>query len=294
MPRRSARRHATDAAAVIVGTSALTTSTVARATAAAVATAAVALLPALAAAPAGASTPSTSSTTSPTSARPTAGAEYQAALKAARGKSVHFASSATENGTTINVAGDAGTTSGEQTITVRKGSVVEHVHVVRVGAAGYVNGNNAALHNVIGLTPAQSSKYAGHWLSFPASNTALDALISGLLIKDVSSELQMHGPFSYVPNATIGGQAALGIRGIVPSESGQGVRQVLYVPASGAALPMEEVTNPGLPKGSSAIHGIVTFSMWGEKKTPATPRHSVSLLKVVHVPASGSSTGSKG
>jgi hypothetical protein len=272
---------------------------------------AAALLPTVAAAPAGASTPtstmssagstnSSSSSTPPTStsksksARPTAAAEYAAAIKAARGQDVHFHSTATENGTTIDVVGDSGSTSGAQTITVRNGSVFEHMQVVRTGPTGYVKANNTALHNVIGLTSAQSSKYAGRWLYFPASNTALDALIGGLLDKDVNGELQMRGPYSYVGTTTVAGKGAIGIRGNVASESGQSVRQILYVPASGRALPLKVVTNPGLPKGSTSIHGIVALSGWGQKKTVSSPAHAVSLLKLVHVPASGGSSNSSG
>ncbi len=261
MPRRSTRRHATLSVAVLP--------------VAALALSALAVVPAAAStrgrlAPATSSSTSTStaksSNTGANPAKPSAGTEYAAAIKAARAKGVHFVSIATEGGTTIHVVGDTGLTSGAQTITVKRGSVVEHVHAVVVGATGYVNGNNAALRNVIGLTPAQSSKYAGRWMSFPTSNTALDSLVGGLLDKDVASELQMHGPYTYAPSTTIGGQRAIGIRGSVPSQSGKAEPQVLYIPASGAALPMEEVTNPGQAKGSSAIHGTVSFSSLGPEE----------------------------
>jgi DNA-binding NarL/FixJ family response regulator len=270
MPRRSIRRHATAAVVVLLP----------------VAAAAFALATLAAEAPAAAAS---------TSSKPAPGAEYTATIKATHGHAVHFVSTATENGTTIHVVGDAGATSGMQTITVKRGSVDEHVQVVRVGPTGYVDANDAALRNVVGLTSAQSCKYAGRWMSFPASNTALDALIGGLLNSDIASELQMRGPYSYVPSTTVDGQAVIGIRGTVSSESGQGVRQILYVTSTGAALPVKEVTNPGLPKGSSAIHGTVAFSDWGEKKTVTAPAHAVSLLKVAGGSTSGNSTsGSKG
>ncbi len=266
MPRRSTRRHAT-AAAVVLPVAAFGLATLA------------------------AAMPAAASTTT----KPTPAAEYAATIKAARGQGVHFVSTATENGTTIVVVGDTGATSGTQTITVKRGSGDERVRVVRVGATGYVDANDAALRNVIGLTSAQSSRYAGRWMSFPASNTTLNALTGGLLNSEVASELQMRGPYSYAPSMTIDGQAVIGIRGTVPSESGQSVRQILYVPESGAALPVKEVTNPGLPKGSSAIHGTVTFADWDQKKTVAAPTHAVSLLKVAHASTSGNSTtGSKG
>ena len=217
MPRRSTRRHTTGDLAV--APSAVATAIAGVATVAAVAgtAVAVAVLPALAAGPAGASTPSSTITTSTSTssstakaAKPTPGAEYAAAIKAARGHGVHFHSTATENGTTINVIGDTGATSGAQTITVKKGSTLEHVQVLRVGATGYVKANNTALHNLIGLTSAESSKYAGRWMYFPASNTALDALIGGLLEKDVSSELQMSGPYTYAVKR--GGRRPIGHR----------------------------------------------------------------------------------
>jgi hypothetical protein len=292
MPPSSTRRPTNRVIAVARSAAATTVAGVATAT-----VVTVALLPTVSAGQAEASTPTSTITTSTSTAKPTPatpGAEYAAALKAARNRSVHFHSTATENGTTIDVVGDTGATSGAQTITVKKGSVVEHVQVVRLGPTGYVRANNAALHNVIGLTSAQSSKYSDRWMYFPASNTALDALVGGLLEKDVSSELQMSGPYTYAVNATVGSQAPIEIRGSVGSESGKKVPQILYVPASGPALPREEVTNPGLPKGSSAIHGTVTFSGWGERKTVTRPAHSVSLLKIANVSASGGSAASSG
>jgi hypothetical protein len=289
MPRRSTRRHATAATVATAATAVAT---------AVVLPAAAFVLPAVAAAPAGATTttsPTTSSTTPGT--KPSAATEYAAAIKAARGQGVHFQSIATEAGTSIDVVGDTGSTSGAQTITVKHGSVVEHVKAVRAGATGYVNANNAALRNVIGLTSAQSSKYAGRWLSFPTSNTSLETLVAGLLDKDVASELQMQGPYSYAPSIKINGQRAVGIRGTVPTESGQSERQVLYVPANGPALPIEEVTNPtsSKSKGSAAVHGTVTFSYWGEKKTATAPTaHAVSLLKLVPPTSNSSGTSPQG
>ncbi len=65
---------------------------------------------------------------------------------------------------------------------------------------------------------------------------------------------------------------------------------MLYIPASGTPLPIEEVTNPGTSEGSSAIHGTVTFSNWGEDKSQTAPAHTVSLLKLAPASVVGSST----
>jgi hypothetical protein len=220
---------------------------------------------------------------------PSAQSLYQAALKAAGGENVHFASSATQDGVSIDVDGDTGTASGAQTLTVTKDKTVEHVRAMVVGSTGYLNGNETALRNVIGLTAKQARSYAGKWLSFPTSNTALATLVQGLLTSQVPDELQMGGPFTYGSPATVNGQRALSVHGFVSTDSGSKVDVVLYVPASGSPLPIEELTNPG-DKSSSGIHGSVTLSKWGEKTTETAPNASTSLLKLAPAQASAATS----
>ncbi len=139
---------------------------------------------------------------------PSAQAEYSAAIRAVGTKGVHFESTALQSGVSLTVIGDTGTTSGAQQLTVKKSGTTEHMAAVVVGSTGYIKGNAAALHNVIGLTSAQSSKYANTWLSFPTSNSSLAELVSGLLNSQVASELQMSGPFTYGTATTVHGQRA--------------------------------------------------------------------------------------
>jgi hypothetical protein len=220
---------------------------------------------------------------------PSAQSLYQAALKAAGGENVHFASSATQDGVSIDVDGDTGNTSGAQTLTVTKGKTVEHVRAMVVGSTGYINGNETALHNVIGLTTKQAHTYAGKWLSFPTSNTALATLVQGLLTSQVPDELQMGGPFTYGPPTMVDGERALAVHGFVSTDSGSKIDVVLYVPASGSPLPIEELTNPGA-KSSSDIHGSVAFSKWGEKTAETAPGSSMSLLKLTPAQTSGATS----
>ena len=225
---------------------------------------------------------------------PSAQSEYQAVLKAVGNQGVHFSSVASQSGVTIHVDGDTGTTTGAQTLTVKKGSLSEQVTAMVVGSTGYVKANAAALHNVIGLTNAQSHKYAGKWLSFPTTNSALGQLVGGLLNSQVASELQMSGPYSYGTVTTVNGQKALAVHGAVSTQSGAKVPEILYVAATGTPLPIEEVTNPKRSGGSSAIHGTVTFSHWGETTTKTAPGTSVSLLKLVPGATSGATSTTGG
>jgi hypothetical protein len=219
-------------------------------------------------------------------------AEYEAAIKATAGLGVQFVSSATQQGVTLTASGDTGRTSGTQTITVKGDKVTEHMAASVLGSTGYVDGNAAALHRIIGLTDAQSSKYAGRWLSFPTTNSALGELVSGLLNSDVATELQMTGPFARGGATTVNGVSVSAIDGFAGTESGHKVPVVLYVPATGTPLPVEEVTNPKASGGSSTIHGTVAFTQWGEVPHVSAPAHALSLLKLV--PASSSTTAPAG
>jgi hypothetical protein len=203
---------------------------------------------------------------------------------------VHFSSVAKQNGAELDVSGDAGSTSGTQNLVVKQQGVTERMTARVVGSTGYVQGNNAALQHVIGLTKADSSKYAGKWLSFPTSNQGLGELVGGLLSSQVSKELEIGGPYTYGQKATVAGQKATAIKGSVATQNGGKVPVVLYIPASGSPLPIQEVTNAGTGGGASAIHGIVTFTHWGEDKSQTAPTKTTSLLKLVPA-SSGSTTG---
>ncbi len=219
--------------------------------------------------------------------------EYQAAMKAVGTQGVHFSSSARQSGVTIAVHGDTGVTSGTQTLVVKNGSLTEHLTALVVGPTGYIKANATALHHVIGLTSTQSSKYANAWLSFPTSNNGLAQLVTGLLNSQVPRELEMTGPFTYGTPTSVNGTSVLAIHGSQGTQTGT-VPVVLYVPASGRPLPVEEDTNPGSGGGSSAIHGTVSFSSWGEKTSEQAPGHSVSLLKLVPGATSGATSTTAG
>ena len=156
---------------------------------------------------------------------------------------MHFSSVAKQNGAELDVSGDAGKTSGVQTLVVKSSKGTENMTALVVGSTGYVKGNQAALANVIGLTKAESTKYANKWLSFPTSNQGLGELVGGLLSSQVSKELEIGGPYTYGKSTTVAGQNATAINGSVANQNGGTVPVVLYIPSSGTPLPLQEVTN---------------------------------------------------
>ncbi len=244
---------------------------------------ALSVVPALPASIAGASTTTT------VAGGASAASLYRTAVKAATGQSVHFVSVASQDGVSIRVVGDAGGSSGRQQLVVTKGSLSERVTEEVVGKMAYLQANRAALERVIGLTSAQSAKYAGSWLSFPASTQGLSQLVGGLLDSQIAAEIAMGGPYTYGDATTVNGQRVVAIRGTQDTSTGTKATTVLYVPVSGTRQPVEEVTNPGKNGGTSAVHGTVTFSNWGETTSVTRPAHSRSLLAVART-STGSST----
>jgi hypothetical protein len=205
--------------------------------------------------------------------------KYHPAIKAAAAQNVHYVSTATEQGISLEVVADTGKTSGSQTLEVQKGSTTEELSVVLIGKTGYVRGNVSALESVLGLTAAQSSSYENRWLSFPTSTGSLSELVSGLLDSEVAPELEMTGPYTFGGTKVIGGHLTQAIKGTAASSSGTKVPIVLYVESSGTPRPVQEITNPNAK--SSDIRATVTFSNWGEVTHPVAPARSVPLVPLL-------------
>jgi hypothetical protein len=220
--------------------------------------------------------------------------EYQAAVKAATNQSVHFQTDVTQGNVTLQQSGDAGTTSGSETLTVHNGKQTEHMSAEVVGKTGYVKGNATGLQNILGLTAAQAHKYANTWMSFPMSNTNLAQLAAGLLKSQVATELSFSGPFTFASDASVNGQHAIGVKGSVSTNTGSSVPEILYVPSTGKPLPIQEVTNPDAKGHSSTIHGTVSFSNWGEQVAIQAPAHPVPLSKLAPRSTSGATTTTGG
>jgi hypothetical protein len=229
----------------------------------------------LAATPAGASRPASAQT------------EYLAAINAVGDQGVHYASHAKQGNISFNVSGDTGVKSGTQTLTLVQGKTTEHMTVVAVGSAGYVNGNPTALKNVMGLSATTAKKYSGKWISFDPTSQQYSELVAGLLDSQVGSELKMNGPFHYGAPKTLDGKSAIAVVGSVSDNSGNTVSSTLWVAASGPPLPIEQTTGTS-SKGS--IAGTVTFTKWGEKVAQKAPAHPTAIAKLVPASASGATT----
>jgi hypothetical protein len=204
--------------------------------------------------------------------------EYKAALRAAAAESVHFVSKATDGGVELEAVGDTGKSAGSQVLVVQSGNTVETLEIVLIGSTGYIRGNATALQKVVGLTAAQSTAFAGSWLSFPSGVADLADLVGGLRNRDVASELTMTGPYTLGATKKIGGHDTQGINGFAGTSTGGKEAVELFVETGGTPRPVQEVTRAGAK--SSDITGTVTFSKWGEKNHIKAPPHPYSLASL--------------
>ena len=212
------------------------------------------------------------SATAATSAK----AKYLAALRAAAAQNVHYVSTATEQGISLEVVANTGKTSGSQDMEVLKGSTLEELAVILIGSTGYLRGNEAALKQVVGLTATESATYAYQWLSFPTDNGSLSELVSGIRNSGVASALAMSGPYTLGGTKVIAGHLTLAIKGTANTSSGSKVPIVLYVESGATPRPVREVTNPNANRSAT-----VTFSNWGETTHPTAPAQSVPLVPLL-------------
>ncbi len=203
---------------------------------------------------------------------------YQAAIKAAGAQSVHYVSRAVESGVVLEVVGDTGVNKGSQVLVIESSSTIESLEVILIGGTGYVRGNTTALQKILGLSAAQAKTNLDTWLSFPAAQKGLAAIVGGLRNSDVAQELGMTGPYTLAGKKKINGVNTIGINGTAASSTGGSVPIVLYVETGKVPRPIEEVTNP--KKKATAIQEVVQFSHWGEKNHTKAPSRSVPLASL--------------
>ncbi len=100
-------------------------------------------------------------------ADPDAQSEYQAAIKAATSKGVHFVLRRHAGRCHHHGHRRHRCHLGRADAHGEEGSLTEHMTAMVVGSTGYVKGNATALHNVIGLTNAQSNEVRRHLALLP-------------------------------------------------------------------------------------------------------------------------------
>lgn len=147
--------------------------------------------------------------------------------------------------------------------------------MIVVKRTAYIHGNAYTFHNYFGFTKAQSSRYAGDWISIPYTSPGYSTVSADATFGSFLYYLFPQRNLRLV-KSTIAGERVVGIRGVARLQ-GTTVLETLYAPAQGKRLPLEEkMTSPGHPG-----NGVTTMTNWGERVEIHAPAHYVPISKVV-------------
>jgi len=163
------------------------------------------------------------------------------------------------------VTGDARTNEGIQSVVTGSDQVV----VESVGSTAFLRGNAGGLQNIIGLAAAPASQYADKWISLQRSDSLYQSVVRAVTLKSMLAQLEPLAPLVESMPGTLGGRHVIGVRGELPSHSGNG-SATFWVSTSKPTVPVgvdAQSTN-----GGQTVTEIGAFSKWGERfSLPSLP-----------------------
>ncbi|MGO8861991.1 MAG: hypothetical protein ACLQRH_14670 [Acidimicrobiales bacterium] len=211
----------------------------------------------------------------PASAAPDAAALYREALATTRAWRVHYYSESSGSGGPFLYSGDAGPASGTQAIFVGHGATLISASLIVIGDFTYLNGNELAMEDLVGLSPAQAATATGHWVMFSTNNATYAQVVAGVRSRDVAQEIALSGPYTFGRPRQLFGHEVDAIRGTQSLGGKKSAAAVLYVRASDPHLLVEEdsLGQRGTPDGVEHI----VFSKWGERVRPTAPAGGMEI-----------------
>jgi len=184
----------------------------------------------------------------------------------------HLVLTLASGGQTQVITGDASTTEGQETITI--GS--NHVQVVLVGGAAYVQGNAGGLTTTLGFSATVAKQFAGRWIEVKSTDGPYQSIEQSVTLDSTLAQLVPTGKLSLTAPVVFAGRQTIGVRGGLPGTAPSGVTgsTTLYVATSKPTLP---VHYSGVArKASETVTDTGTFSKWGEPVTLAAPTGTVA------------------
>jgi hypothetical protein len=192
---------------------------------------------------------------------------------------VHYVSTSNASDVPFYESGNAGPASGTQTILTGKGATLDTASLIVIGDLTYLKGNELAMEDLTGLSPADAATAMGHWVLFSSNNPTFAQVVVGVRSNDVAQEIALQGPFRLGPSRELNGYRVDALRGTQELQGDtKPMKAVLYVRASGRHLLVEEDTVDTQGKANGAEH--IVFSKWGESVRPRAPQASITLGSV--------------
>jgi hypothetical protein len=214
----------------------------------------------------------------PADAATSAATLYREAMATTEGWRVHYSSSSNASHTTFTESGDAGPASGTQALLGGQGTSLDRATLIVIGDLTFVKGNEVAMEDLTGLSPAEAATTMGQWVVFSSNNPAYAQVVVGVRSHDVAQEVALNGPYTLGPSRQLHGSPVDAVRGTLQLQGEKKTGAVLYVRASGPHVLVEEdtVDAHGTPNGAEHI----VFSRWGESVRPQAPDATFTLGSV--------------
>jgi hypothetical protein len=167
----------------------------------------------------------------------------------------------------------------------REGGKDLELHLVLVGKMLYLMGNDNALRGLVYFSATAAKREAGRWIAVPSTNPFYGLFGGGLTLSSITTSLDLVGSLTVVPERTVAGHSAVGIR-LQHSLTLFSEVETVYVAASGAPLPVEVAEDLSAPIGSGvsssgpgalSVNEAVVFGPWGEPPDAKAPASSVPI-----------------
>lgn len=193
-------------------------------------------------------------------------------------RSVHYVNAGVGNagvGTvSIRMSCDVTADRGIQRIAFTKHGRTGHVTVLVAHRTAYVRGDAFTLHGYMEFTSAQSSRYAGRWISIPHSASSYPTVSAGVTLPSLLRVLYPKGEAVRVVGK-VGGRQVVGLRKHA-RHAGVGYTETLWAKARGRPLPVEDYS----VAPSKGYWQRVTLSRWNEPVQVSAPAHAVPISTV--------------
>ncbi len=183
---------------------------------------------------------------------------------------VHEVILTTGQGHRLVMANDVGAHTGRQVISVDGGNA----KVIGINGDAYIEGNETAIANYFGLPNPQ--QLANRWLVLTPNEAGFSTVSAGLTLKSDFHDLTLKGVLKKGAVTMVDGVEAIPIHGHISNPAGHGLIAVtLYVPASGAVLPL------ALRGTGNGLTTSIDWTSWGHPVTIAAPSNVTPLSDYV-------------
>lgn len=152
------------------------------------------------------------------------------------------------------LAGDIGSESADESITHLSATASIRI----TPTAAYFTGNRSGLKTFLGLSDKEVGRVGHHWVEDKAGSKQYKQLFQADTMSSLpDSLLPTSSDAVKMASSTVGGMKVK-VLSWTESVSGQKISEQLFVPATGAPLPLSENTNV------KPINQTTAFSAWGE------------------------------